>query len=130
MQIERCSANAFTSKELCEEATGQDRGGALILRLSDNASSEVLAVLGCPHKHEAELERLYVPQNLRKQGLGTRALITIEKYCRENGIAVLRVWAKPLDDDTEHDRLISWYKRNGYRESGRGPAELQKVLEP
>jgi hypothetical protein len=55
------------------------------------------------------LEKLYVPVRLRKGGIASGILVCAEEYCRQRQVPVLRLWANPLDDDTDQDWLIGWY---------------------
>jgi GNAT superfamily N-acetyltransferase len=119
----------FTDAVLRSEAEGQEGEGIVILRaLTDETEVGIVIVCLPSEATEAELEELYVPIGLRKGGIASRVLACAEEYCRQRQVAVLRLWANPLDDDTDQDWLIGWYRRRGYVDAEDGYAELQKIL--
>lgn len=119
----------FTDAALRSEAEGQEGEDIAIFRALIDGNEVGLVVVCLPTGGtEAELEKLYVPVRLRKGGIASRVLVCAEEYCRQRQVSVLRLWANPLDDDTDQDWLIGWYRRRGYVDADDGYAELQKVL--
>lgn len=128
MILKECHANDFQSEQLRKDASALGTGDEIFLKASNDAGDEAFAVLSLLSDDDAELEKLLVPDNARKTGIGSRTLTAVEDYCRKRNIKILRLWANPLDDATDQQWLIGWYKRHGYTESGDGFAELEKTL--
>ncbi|MEK6376139.1 MAG: GNAT family N-acetyltransferase [Acidobacteriota bacterium] len=128
MELLATDPSDFLNDELRDKAQVK-AGEEVVLRASEDGAEVALVVLSLPSQMtEAELETLYVPLTLRKRGIASRALECAEDYCRQRGHTVLKLWANPLDDDTDQEWLIGWYKRWGYVDSDGGYAELEKAL--
>jgi GNAT superfamily N-acetyltransferase len=122
-------ASDFINRDLRSEAEDQAGEEVIVLRALSCGSEVALVILSLPvGLPEAELEKLYVPKALRKGGIASSALQSAEKHCSQRGFAVLTLWANPLDDDTDQEWLIDWYKRRGYVDADGGYAELKKTL--
>jgi GNAT superfamily N-acetyltransferase len=122
------SPGRFSNDELRLQAEGQEGDDVVVLRATGDGDEEALVILSLTNATEAELEKLYVPFIARGRGTASRALACAENYCRQRGVAVLFLWANPLDDHTDQEWLIGWYRRRGYVDADGGYAELQKVL--
>ena len=115
MELVRAKPHDFTNDELRTQAGGQEGGDVIVFRVLSGGSEVGLVILSLPcEMEEAELEKLYVPTSLRQRGVGGRALECAEDYCRQHQFRVLRLWANPLDEETDQERLIAWYRRFGY----------------
>jgi GNAT superfamily N-acetyltransferase len=129
LELVEAKASDFTNRDLRNEADEQAGDEVVVLRAVSSGSEVALATLSLPAGlPEAELEKLYVPSALRNGGIASSALRCAEDYCRQRKFAVLRLWANPLDEDTDQEWLIGWYKRRGYVDADAGYAELQKAL--
>ena len=107
---------------------GQHGEDVAVLRATIDGEEVALLVLSIPAGlDEAELETIYVPVARRNAGIASGALRCAEDYCRQHGFSVLTLWANPLDDETDQERLFDWYKRHGYVDAG-GSYELRKIL--
>jgi len=129
MELVICSQDDFTDIKPRTEAKGQRSEDVVVLRATDSGEEQALVILSLPAgMDEAELEKLYVPGALRGRGIASRALQIAEDHCRAWGRTLLTLWATPLDDDTNQDWLIRWYKRRGYVDAEAGYGELKKAL--
>ncbi|WP_439408561.1 GNAT family N-acetyltransferase [Bradyrhizobium sp. DASA03076] len=60
------------------------------------------------------LYELFVPARLRGAGLGKRILAEVETFARLEGYRYVRLRPWPLECGFPEERLIAWYRRNGY----------------
>jgi GNAT superfamily N-acetyltransferase len=67
-----------------------------------------------PQTDRLGIYELYVPEHLRKRGIGTRALAAAEQHARELGLSKTHLTAKPLFNTRTQEELIDWYKQRGY----------------
>ena len=74
------------------------------------------------------LYEMFVPLDLRGQGIGTRVLEMIEEFGRANDRQLVQLYAKPFAKDRSKNELINWYKKRGYIERSGVPGELEKSL--
>jgi len=66
------------------------------------------------HGRDALVDELYVREEYRGQGLGTRSLQHVEAVCRKEGIHALH-----LEVDRGNQRGQEFYRRAGYRDHDR-----------
>jgi GNAT superfamily N-acetyltransferase len=78
---------------------------------------------------------IFVVPEIRRRGMGTRALLAAEDLARNTGFPRVRLVPKALgyppgdQCDRETARLIEWYERHGYRATAdSGFKEWQKEL--
>jgi ribosomal protein S18 acetylase RimI-like enzyme len=71
---------------------------------------------------------IYVIEKFRNRGIGTTLLKSAEGIAIENGND--SIWLQPheIDDDIPFNRLIDWYKKNGYLQSMENPTRFEKRL--
>lgn len=67
-----------------------------------------------PQTDRLDIYELYVPEELRNRGIGTRVLAAAEQYARELGLSKTQLHAKPLFKTRTQTEMIDWYKRRGY----------------
>lgn len=67
-----------------------------------------------PQTDRLDIYELYVPEHLRKRGIGTRALAAAEQHARELGLSRTHLTANPLFNTHTQEELIDWYNRRGY----------------
>jgi GNAT superfamily N-acetyltransferase len=129
MELVACEPARFTNDELRTEAGEKTDQDAIVFRAIVGGDEVALVILSLPEGlTEAELDKLYVPSAARKSGIASRALQRAEDYCRQQGRTLLTLWANPLDDDTDQEWLINWYRRRGYVDGSGGYGELEKKL--
>ncbi len=66
----------------------------------------------------AEVEDLYVRPEHRRRGVATTLLGEAMMWSRQQGYESLRVVVTP-EDESRKERLIAWYARLGYTDTGR-----------
>jgi GNAT superfamily N-acetyltransferase len=74
------------------------------------------------------LYEVFVPQELRRRGIGSKVLREVEELAKRRGYEKITLTACPLDDDFSEDELVGWYKKRGYTESPDCPDKLEKWL--
>lgn len=100
-----------------------DKGDMFWLALDENDR-----VVGCIGYNsiegtaEAKLHRLYVKANLKRRGIGTRLLHTVENHLRAQGKTAVHVHVGGKEYYESH----SFYPKHGYVEEA--PSYLKKVL--
>lgn len=62
----------------------------------------------------AEFDRIEVPLTLRNKGCASKVLRLVCKYFDGANLAV-SLSVRPLDEHTDHDRLVAWYSTFGFR---------------
>lgn len=62
---------------------------------------------------------LFVPRQLRSEGLGTRIIAEVETLARHEGYGRIQLLPWPLEHGFPEASLIGWYQRNGYLASER-----------
>ena len=62
------------------------------------------------HGRSAFLDELYIREEFRRKGIGSRVIDSLCKYCRENGIHTLR-----LEVEKKNTAAIEVYRRNGFQ---------------
>ena len=72
------------------------------------------------------LYEVFVPRALRNQGYGGEALSAVEEMAVKERFSVVRIRQHPLDEDVDHDDLIRWYRRRGYRPDPSIASEMKK----
>ena len=92
-----------------------DRGDAFFIATDENDR-----VVGCAgysrteNANEAFVHRLYVKASLKRRGIGTRLLKTVENAMRANGVTVSRVHlGEPREQWFES---YAFYPKHGYKE--------------
>lgn len=68
----------------------------------------------------AELRRMYVTPEFRRQGLAKRMLIHAERYCRDAGFEELI-----LSTSEVQEAALAFYRAAGYRQTGEERAETR-----
>lgn len=58
---------------------------------------------------------LYVPDTLRNQGIGTRALQAAERFAKELGFRRTFIRVAPLFNTRTQEEMLDWYERRGYK---------------
>ena len=73
---------------------------------------EVKGMVGVQHRsdEEAELRRMSVASSSRRQGIGSRLLETVERFCRQHGYRRIR-----LTTVSHLQPAIAMYQRCGYQ---------------
>ncbi len=81
------------------------------------ADGEIKGMVGIQYRsdEEAELRRMSVASDTRRQGTGRRLLEIVETFCREQGYQRIR-----LTTATQLQPAIAMYQRCGYRLIGAG----------
>ena len=81
------------------------------------ADGEIKGMVGIQYRsdEEAELRRMSVASDTRRQGIGRRLLEIVEAFCREQGYQRIR-----LTTATQLQPAIAMYQRYGYRLVGAG----------
>ncbi len=76
------------------------------------ADGEIKGMVGIQYRsdEEAELRRMSVASDTRRQGIGRRLLEIVETFCREQGYQRIR-----LTTATQLQPAIAMYQRCGYR---------------
>jgi GNAT superfamily N-acetyltransferase len=85
-----------------------------------------------PRLDRLDIYEIFVPEQLRNRGIGTRILALAEQYARELGLRKTQLHAKPLFNTRTQEEMIDWYKRRGYQmvPGQNDPRELGKAVKP
>ena len=80
-----------------------------------NENDRVIGSVGCNllSDGEAQLHRLYVKYNLKRQGIGSALLETAEDFARENGRSVMNLH---LGEKNTYFESRQFYPKHGYIE--------------
>jgi ribosomal protein S18 acetylase RimI-like enzyme len=74
----------------------------------------------------AEFDRIEVPLRLRNKGYASKVLHLVCKYFDAANLSV-SLSVRPLDDHTDHDRLVAWYSTFGFRLNGGDGMEATRM---
>jgi GNAT superfamily N-acetyltransferase len=72
---------------------------------------------------------LFVPTQLRGFGLGRLLLKMVEARALAQGYEQVTLSPSPLELEFPAERLVDWYKRQGYTERTGCPTELEKKIQ-
>ena len=91
-----------------------------------DVGSEVRGMVGVQRRddQEAELRRMSVAPDARRQGIGWLLLETVEAFCKERGYQRIQ-----LTTVTQLQPAIAMYRRFGYRLVGEEPYGIMTVQE-
>jgi aminoglycoside 6'-N-acetyltransferase I len=96
-------------------------GNAAFLAFDGNAAvgvSTVTTSFGFESGRLAEIEDLYVLPEHRNHGVATALLGESMLWCRQRGFDAIQVVVTP-EDPVRKERLIAWYGRLGFVDTGR-----------
>ncbi|EIU7089663.1 GNAT family N-acetyltransferase [Pseudomonas aeruginosa] len=71
---------------------------------------------------------IFVLPEFRQQGIGAMLLSYAENYALQLRCARIRLKPYPLDQETDPERLVAWYTKNGYFQIPDEPEILEKSL--
>ena len=74
------------------------------------------------------LYELFVPTELRGNGIGSQALALVDALARTLSLSRIVLNAKPFEGHFSEEQLRNWYKKNGYKESSVNTGALEKNL--
>jgi len=95
------------------------------------AESEEVAFISLDYRKDVPylvLYEIYVANNSRGKGIGTKLLIYLNELARSLGYREISVYPKPLDNNIPESCLVAWYKQNGFFEKKNGTKELRKIV--
>jgi ribosomal protein S18 acetylase RimI-like enzyme len=74
-----------------------------------------LALDWWPHDQCSDLVlyEIFVPEQFRHRGVGSRTLTEAEKLARSHGYSRVLLIARPLEDYPK-ERLVAWYQKHGF----------------
>lgn len=89
-----------------------EKGGYFWLAIDDN--DRVIGCIGIQNKdNHAEIKRLFIMPNLKRQGIGSKLLTTLEEYAKDNNIPTLYIH---LGDIEHYYESRYFYTSKGYTE--------------
>ncbi|WP_338832615.1 GNAT family N-acetyltransferase [Bradyrhizobium sp. 27S5] len=94
----------------------------------DGVEVGFVAVDAIPEADYLVLYELFVIERFRGSGLGALLLAEVERFANILGYERVILFPKPLEPPFPAERLVAWYKRNGYSERSDCPSELEKTL--
>ncbi|MFB6417743.1 GNAT family N-acetyltransferase [Bradyrhizobium tunisiense] len=71
---------------------------------------------------------LFISKRLRGSGLGRLLLEAVEARAREQGYEWVTLSPWPLESSFAVERLVAWYRKQGYAERIGRPTELEKRI--
>lgn len=71
---------------------------------------------------------IYVLPDFRKQGIGTALLLHAEGLAVRLGCTKISLDARALDEETNQEILLSWYRDQGYAQGFDGAERMEKYL--
>lgn len=74
------------------------------------------------------LYEIFVPKELRRQGIGGAVLAEVESTAVKEGILLMRLRPKPLDKGISQQDLADWYAHRGYEWDTIISGDMQKEL--
>ena len=93
----------------------------------DQGRERAFISLDCEPDHLV-LYELWVPRAQRGRGIATAVLAAVEVYATSIGYSLISLRAEPLDKATDRDRLVRFYRTNGYERSAGDPTLMFKRL--
>lgn len=84
-----------------------------------------------PQTDRLDIYEIFVPDDFRNRGIGTRALALAEQHARELGLGKTRLHARPLLNNARtQEQMIDWYRRRGYEmeRNQNDPSMLEKSV--
>jgi GNAT superfamily N-acetyltransferase len=92
----------------------------------DGSEVAFLALDLIPDTDYLVLYEIFVPSELRRQGIGLRLLGEVENLARSLGYEKVTLFPSPLDSGYPESKLVAWYRRHGYATRPDCPTELEK----
>jgi hypothetical protein len=81
-----------------------------------------------PELGEMVLYEIFVPRELRRQGIGSAALSEVENTAINEGMFLIRLRPRPLDGGISEADLAKWYSQRGYECDPNIAGDMQKKL--
>lgn len=70
--------------------------------------------------------QIFVPRDLRGNGIGSAVLRTVEALARSEGYCSVRLWPRPIDRILDLNSLARWYRERGYRLVPNSTGDMEK----
>ncbi|ENW07365.1 GNAT family N-acetyltransferase [Acinetobacter beijerinckii] len=115
------SCNDIGNKILYHRANRAQGGRSIRI---DREEVALLSYEDWSEKYIGFIYEIYVLPNYRYQGIGELLLSYAERKACELKCKYIKLKPYPLDEKTQKDRLIAWYKKNGYFQS---PDKEEKI---
>ena len=107
-----------TARSLLEElVSDRSLGRAWLIRYGDDAAGYCVLTMGYSlefHGRYAVIDELFVREQYRGKGIGTRALEILREIAREQGVTVLR-----LEVERKNVNAHELYKKAGFEDNDR-----------
>jgi GNAT superfamily N-acetyltransferase len=87
-----------------------------------------LSIDRIPDANYLVLYEIFVPKNLRHQGIASRLLLDAERLAKDFGYELIVLNPSPFESDYPMKKLVSWYKRLGYRKRRGSSGDLEKCI--
>ena len=74
------------------------------------------------------LYELFILTSFRGRGLGALVLREVERFAHHLAYACVTLYPSPLEPCFPAERLVAWYRRQGYTQRKECPLELEKHI--
>jgi GNAT superfamily N-acetyltransferase len=80
------------------------------------------------HQAVGFIYEIFVLPEFRQQSIGALLLSYAENHALQLRCTHIRLKPYPLDQETDPDRLVAWYKKNSYFQKSDEPEIMEKAL--
>src|SRR5262245_9285037 len=96
--------------EICERLAQSPRGRHTqhYIVTEDEAEVAFLSLDFVPRVDYLVLYEIYVPERLRRSGIGSRLIVEVENIARSHGYTRVTLSPSPLDTDKSATELLNW----------------------
>jgi GNAT superfamily N-acetyltransferase len=119
-----------SDQELRERATLSSKGRHTRHYIAFECGAEVafLSLDVIPGAEYFVLYEIFVPQRLRRNGIGSRLLKEVSAIARRGGYTKIALRPFPLEPGASAEMLKNWYKERGYSERAGCAEEFESTV--
>lgn len=123
------SINALKSPVLCERAKRAHGGRSQEFVMTANEhEAGLLSYEDWSDQAVGFIYEIFVLPEFRQQRIGAILLSYSENHALQLRCTHIRLKPYPLDEETDPERLVAWYKKNGYFQKPDEPEIMEKAL--
>lgn len=130
MELTEADAATPTHPDICQRMTRSSKAKFTKHYVAKHDGIEVgfVAMDVIPGVDYLVLYEIFIIASFRGVGLGALLLSQVEHFADLFEYARVTVFPTPIEPPFPAQRLVAWYKRNGYSERADCPSELEKML--
>lgn len=123
------SIDALKSPVLFERAKRAHGGRSQEFVILENGhEAGLLSYEDWSHQAVGFIYEIFVLPEFRQQSIGALLLSYAENHALQLRCTHIRLKPYPLDQETDPDRLVAWYKKNSYFQKSDEPEIMEKAL--